>query len=47
MRMKKCMASGLKNEQTFVEHFSEYDLKDDSILDDADLDLIVDGLLGN
>lgn len=47
VRMKKCMASDLKNEQSFVQHFSEYNRKADSILDEADLDLIVDGLLGN
>ena len=45
--MKKCMASDLKNEQSFVQHFSDYNRKADSILDEADLDLIVDGLLGN
>lgn len=45
VRMKKCLSSDLRNEQTFVEHFSKYNLKSDSSLDDADLDLIVEGLL--
>lgn len=47
VRMKKCIASDMRNEQSFVQHFSDYNFKADLILDDADLGLIVEGLLGN
>lgn len=47
VRMKKCMASDLKNEPTFVTHFSEYNLQRDSSLDDVDFGLIVEELLKN
>ena len=47
VRMKKCMTSNLRNEQSFVQHFSAYNLKSDSSLDANDLTLIVKGLLGN
>ncbi len=47
VRMKKCLASDLKSEQTFVQHFSEYNLQNDSILDSVDYALIQQELLGN
>lgn len=46
VRMKKCMASNLKEEPTFIDHFAEYNLCDDAKLDVNDMALIIEGLLG-